>query len=208
MLNANRQQNLPETARSISGLNVLHLVQSIGRRSAGMGSAAVGLVREQLSLGCHATIWTLDREPATELAQENDLPPQAIRCFPSVGPKAVGYSPTMELASKKSTGQSFSLMHQHGIWMANSRVANEWRKASARPTVLSPHGSLEEYALRIARFKKNLATLAYEAKNLREATCLMASSANEARSFRRYGLRPANRSGPQRRIGQLAIEQG
>jgi len=72
--------------------------------------------------------------------------------------------------------------------MANSRVANNWRKTSARPTVLSPHGSLEEYALGISRFKKHIAKIAYEAKNLREATCLTASSAAEVISFRKYGL--------------------
>jgi len=170
-------------------LNILHLASSIGRNSAGIGYSAVGLVREQLSLGCGATIWTLDREPATELAQENDLNADSIMCFPSVGPAAIGFSPAMEHASKKSVGHEFDLLHQHGIWMANSRVTNRWRRTWRRPTVLALHGTLEAYALRISRFKKRVATLAYEAQNLCKATCLLACSSDEARSFRRYGLR-------------------
>jgi glycosyltransferase involved in cell wall biosynthesis len=169
-------------------LKILHLVQSISRKSAGMGSVAVGLVREQQVLGCQPMIWTLDRESENELARENDLDARSLMCFPSVGPAAIGFSPTMEHASRNGVGQEFDLVHQHGIWMANSRVTNRWRKTWRRPTVLAPHGMLKTFALKYSRWKKHLATLVYEAHNLRKATCLQASSFSEARSFRRYGL--------------------
>jgi len=153
-----------------------------------MGYAAVGLMREQLFMGCGATIWTLDREPAAELAHKTDLDPHSIMCFPSVGPSAIGFSPAMEHASRSAIGRNFSLLHQHGIWMANSRVTDRWRKTWRRPTVIAPHGMLMAYALQISRFKKRMATLVYEAQNLREATCLHATSSEEAHGFRRYGL--------------------
>lgn len=172
----------------MDGLSILHLVQSIGLESAGIGTSSTELVRGLLGLGCQATIWTLDPQPASRLAQERSLPPHAVRCFPSYGPKAVGYCPKMEAASKRGGGQRVDLLHQHGIWMANSRVTNGWRKAFGRPTVLSPRGSLEEYALGISRWKKYLAAHAYEAENLGSATCLLATSNQEARSFRNYGL--------------------
>jgi glycosyltransferase involved in cell wall biosynthesis len=153
-----------------------------------MGSVAVAFVREQQSLGCRPMIWTLDRESETELARENDLDARSVGCFPSVGPAAIGLSPAMEYAARNGVAQEFDLVHQHGIWMANSRVTNRWRKTWRRPTVLAPHGTLETYALNISRWKKQLATLMYEAQNLRRATCLHACSASEARSFRQYGL--------------------
>lgn len=169
-------------------LKILHLTASIGPASAGMGSVVVGLVREQQVLGCCPMTWTLDRESETDLARENDLDARSLMCFPSVGPAAIGFSPAMEHASRSRIGQGFDLVHQHGIWMANSRVTNRWRQTWCRPTVLAPHGALETYVLQISRWKKQLATLVYEAQNLRKATCLHAASASEARSFRRYGL--------------------
>ena len=94
----------------------------------------------------------------------------------------------MEQASKNGIGQKLDLLHQHGIWMANSRVSNGWRNTWGRPTVLAPQGSLETYALRISRWKKQIATIFYEAQNLHKATCLQACSKSEVRSFRRFAL--------------------
>jgi glycosyltransferase involved in cell wall biosynthesis len=169
-------------------VKILHLVQSIGRKSAGMGAVAVGLVREQQLLGYCPMIWTLDRESKTKLARENDLDARSVASFPSFGPAAIGYSPAMEHASRNRVGQGFDLVHQHGIWMANSRVANRWRQMWRRPTVLAPHGALEAYALHYSHWKKKLAMLVYEEQNLRKATCLHVSSSDEALSCRRYGL--------------------
>jgi glycosyltransferase involved in cell wall biosynthesis len=172
----------------VTDIKVLHLVQSIGQNSAGMGSVASSLVREQHSLGCQPMIWTLDRESEAELARENNLEERYFKCFPYVGPAFLGFTPAMERAAHNRVGQEFDLVHQHGIWMANSRVTNQWRHAWGRPTVLSPHGSLEQFALKISRWKKRLANWAYEAQNLRQATCLHACSQSERLSFRNYGL--------------------
>lgn len=73
--------------------------------------------------------------------------------------------------------------------MANSRVTNRWRATFGRPTVIAPHGTLEAYGLKRSAWKKRLARLWYERKNLRLASCLHASSKAEAISFRNFGLR-------------------
>jgi len=169
-------------------LRILHLAQSIGRKSTGMGSGVIALVHAEQSQGCHPMIWTLDREPEIELARENGLDVDSLRCFPPLGPASIGFTPAMERAARNQSGQEFNLLHQHGLWMANSRVTNRWRQRWSRPVLLSPHGTLEPYALKISRWKKRLATWAYEARNLRQATCLHACSLSEMRSFRRFGL--------------------
>jgi glycosyltransferase involved in cell wall biosynthesis len=174
---------------AVKDIKVLHLVQSIGRNSAGMGSVVRALVIEQQSLDCQPMIWTLDQESETELALETKLPKGYFKCFPHVGPAFIGFTPAMELAARSQAGQEFVLVHQHGIRMANSRVTNQWRHAWDRPTLISPHGTLETNALRISRLKKNLAALMYGAQNLLQATCLHACSQSERLSFRQYGLK-------------------
>jgi glycosyltransferase involved in cell wall biosynthesis len=55
--------------------------------------------------------------------------------------------------------------------------------------VLAPHGSLEPWALLKSSRKKALALSLFEGKNLREASCLHATSAAEIGDFRKFGLK-------------------
>jgi poly(glycerol-phosphate) alpha-glucosyltransferase len=54
--------------------------------------------------------------------------------------------------------------------------------------VLSPHGSLEPYALTISPNKKAIASLLYERRNIMTASCLWALSEQEKASIRAYGF--------------------
>jgi glycosyltransferase involved in cell wall biosynthesis len=85
-------------------------------------------------------------------------------------------------------GGDYSVVHQHGIWMANSRVSNRWRATFGRPTLIAPQGALEAGVLKRSAWKKHLASLWYEHENLRSASCLQATAAAEVVSFRNYGL--------------------
>jgi glycosyltransferase involved in cell wall biosynthesis len=170
-------------------LNILHLTSSIGPTSGGLGSAVVGFAQEQRLLGHYPAIWTLDPPSSVmDLTQANRLNPLDLSTYPILGPRQVGYSPTMEQAAKFTKGANYDVLHQHSIWLAVSRVTNLWRSTFSRPTIVAPHGTLEEFMLRRSRWKKQLALLAYEIKNLRGAACLHATSVSEAASFRHFGL--------------------
>jgi glycosyltransferase involved in cell wall biosynthesis len=174
-------------------LSILHIVGSVGRLSGGLGPVALGLARQQLDAGNRVAIWTLDSPTELQtIAVENKLA-RSQNCrlvgYPTVGPKRIGLSPAMEQAAISRRGEFYMILHQHNLWMANSRVTNRWRKTFERPTVIAPHGTLEKYALKRSAWKKKLATLAYESENLCQASCLHATSVSEALSFRRYGLR-------------------
>ncbi len=169
-------------------LRVLHLVPSIGRRSGGGGIVAINLVREQNRLAATAVAWTLDQAAeAAEIGRAYELG-NCIKTFPTLGPATVGLSPAMEREVVSALGESQQVIHQHSIWMANSRVTNLWRRRFQRPTIVAPQGTLEEYALKRSPLKKKLAQLAYETENLQSASCLHATCADEAVSFRRFGL--------------------
>ena len=55
--------------------------------------------------------------------------------------------------------------------------------------MIAPHGSLDAWALRRSIWKKRLALIIYERKNLHYASCLHALSPREEEGFRTYGLR-------------------
>lgn len=158
--------------------------------SFGLGSVALNLVREQRALGMDAKIWCLD-EPS-DIAWALDavpLPRESIATFKSSGPRSFGYSRALERAAVHEVGSDVDVLHQHGIWTCVSRVSNLWRRRFQGPTIIAPHGSLEEWAVRRSRWKKTLAKAAYERENLREAACFHALAEPEADGLRRYGVR-------------------
>lgn len=169
-------------------MRILHVVASVGHNSGGLGQVALGLTQGQYTLGHDPAIWCLD--PPTEAIEVARM--SSFECpivtSPVIGPSTIGYSPTAERMASSSDGNHYDILHQHGIWMANSRVTNRWRAAFGRPTVVAPHGTLEPYALRRSEWKKRLATLFYEGANLQDASCVHVTSTVEAASCRKYGL--------------------
>ncbi len=150
----------------------------------------VGLTAAHQVLGQRPTIWCLTpSEEALQVSQHAGLGKEAMVSFPQTGPSFLGYSRAMERVAVASEGASFDLLHQHGIWLALSRVSIRWRSRYDRPTVISPHGMLERWCLRRSSVKKKVALALYETRNLRGVTCLHATAFEEAESLRRFGLK-------------------
>jgi glycosyltransferase involved in cell wall biosynthesis len=171
-------------------LSVLHVIPSVGPGSFGLGPVALNLALEQLRLGHSAEIWSVDTPEHKQWASETSgFPADMIKTFRTVGPSFLKYSPHMEHGIRQKHGQSFDVIHQHGIWTMLSRIASRCSQHSERPAIVTPHGSLEAWALRRSRLKKFLALSLYERRNLVETPCLHACSAQEAVGFRDYGLK-------------------
>lgn len=81
------------------------------------------------------------------------------------------------------------VLHLHGLWLPPSRAMAGWRNSSGRPTVISPHGMLDPWALANSAWKKRLAGLMFERANLAAASCVHALNLAEAAALRAYGLR-------------------
>lgn len=156
--------------------------------SFGLGQVALNLAREQSALGHDARIWCMSNDDDVQWASRSSgLPAEKMVSFPIMGPPRLGFGPAM-LSAAKSYGKDFDVVHQHGIWTACSYVSNVLRKAHGVPTVIAPHGSLQQWALQRSPWKKRLALLAYERENLHRAACLHATAEAEIADFRDYGL--------------------
>src|SRR5690606_41292197 len=94
-----------------------------------------------------------------------------LRLFAARGRTEFGYAPGLVDGLE---ARDIDLLHVHGLWMYLSVAARRWAQRSGRPYVVSPHGMLDPWALRNARWKKRLAGLLYENAHLRNATCLHA----------------------------------
>jgi glycosyltransferase involved in cell wall biosynthesis len=180
-----------ETIRTLNPTaSILHLSGYVGRSGMGISSVVLGLMGAQTSMGADTQIWSCDNDASVaQVCQDFNQPRSAIVTYPTVGPARLCFSPSMLRAIGGEAGERFGVVHQHGMWQACSAAVNRWRARYQRPTVLAPHGSLEAYALGRSRLKKQLASLLYESRNVRSATCLHATAAAEVRSFRDFGAK-------------------
>jgi glycosyltransferase involved in cell wall biosynthesis len=81
------------------------------------------------------------------------------------------------------------LLHDHGIWMPNNHHVAAAARRHGLPLVIHPHGMLEPWALRYKAWKKRVAMLLYQHRDLRTAALFVATADQEADSIRRLGLR-------------------
>jgi glycosyltransferase involved in cell wall biosynthesis len=141
-------------------------------------------------MGWNSQVWCVDEEDEVRWAiGVYGASAELIRRFPRLGPHFLAYAPRLENLASGREGQVVSILHQHGIWTALSRVTARWHSAHKRPTVIATHGSLDAWALRRSRLKKRLAWLLYEGRNMHTAACLHATSEAELNNFRDFGLR-------------------
>lgn len=91
----------------------------------------------------------------------------------------------MPLALRASRPQ---LIHLHGLWLYHAWTAYRVARSAHIPLIVSPRGMLEPWALRQGRLQKAVAGVLFHRAMLRDATCIVATSAMEARSVRLAGV--------------------
>lgn len=171
-------------------IKILHNVFSVGKASFGLGQISVSLAQSQLLLGNDVTIWCLDNDENIKWASDvHDFPRDHIIGFKVCWPRSAMFSCLMNKQVKNNDQSMFEIVHQHGIWTGVSMATLIFSQRKKIPTIIAPHGSLNQWALNRSRWKKKIALSVYEDNNLRFASCLYATSENEISDFRNFGLK-------------------
>ncbi|MGN6602365.1 MAG: glycosyltransferase [Ginsengibacter sp.] len=171
-------------------MNILNIVTGIGKESFGLGQISVNLASAQLSQNNDVEIWCLDNNENINWASEaHNFPVERISTFKLIGPKKIWYSRQIEQEVEKVKNNNFEIVHQHGIWTGISRATLKFSKKKNIPTIIAPHGSLNNWVLNLSKWKKKIALAGYENENLKMAACLHATSENEIKDFRNFGLK-------------------
>ena len=112
--------------------------------------------------------------------------PVDVHAYSITGPRAFGYAPALR---RQLLAAGDDILHVHGLWQYPSVVAPAWHRKCCGPYVISPHGMLDPWAVGNSAWKKRLAMLIYERKNLEHAACIRALCESEANSIRALGLK-------------------
>jgi poly(glycerol-phosphate) alpha-glucosyltransferase len=137
-----------------------------------------------LDAGWDVSIFSLeDDDTAADIGAWLPLVPQLARV---VGPHRLGYSPGLERMLRTFGGED-ALIHQHGIWQFPSASVRRWARRTGQPTIISPRGMLDPWALRNSALRKRVVGILYEYGNLRSTRCIHALADSEYDGIRLFG---------------------
>jgi poly(glycerol-phosphate) alpha-glucosyltransferase len=170
--NFDSQMRLGMTTGSLSrdAGGLFESVRSLGKNLAELGA-------EVRAYGLHDNHWEEDAKKWRPVAAE---------AFPYLGPRAMAYSPAMDVALDAANSD---LLHLHGLWQYPSVATRRQWKLNKTPYLISPRGMLDRWALANSRWKKRLAAWLFENAVMRDAACLHALCQAEADAIRAYGLK-------------------
>lgn len=168
-------------------LRLLHIANTAGLDSGGIGEVVHGLLRAQRNRGSDVRLWFpgTDRM-ASQVCSITGLDSQRVRAIRHV--RLLGNVVPYGLLSPRENGVTCDVLHQHGIWVPNSLFVARMAARGVR-TIINPHGLLEPKSLRMSAAKKRITAWLYEHRNLHRASCLVACSDQEAVGIREYGLK-------------------
>jgi glycosyltransferase involved in cell wall biosynthesis len=174
----------------LEGATVIEVVASIAPESFGLGYAALHLAAALDRNGTNTYLVSVDKEiDAYQACEEARFPRDKVLCGSLLGPARFRFSPSLVRGLSKIPNDGRLILHLHGLWTYMSYMVRALRQEWNCPLVLSPHGSLEPYALKISPRKKALVSFLYERRNLLTASCMWALSEQEKASIRAYGYR-------------------
>jgi glycosyltransferase involved in cell wall biosynthesis len=107
------------------------------------------------------------------------------KALPFFGPEKLGYAPQM---ARILQDWAPDVVHCHSLWTHHCRSVLQWHRATNRPYVLSPHGTLAPVALGFSPLKKLVSRLAYVNATMKSAASLAATSQDEAEDIKAQGL--------------------
>ena len=164
-------------------MRVGHVVASASRCGSGVFHVVRNLTLNTQMLGHEVTVFGLKDE-----FTEADMPAWRtvpVKVHSILGPRNFGFSPELVRSIRDSGIDS---LHTHGLWQYPSIAGSVACRRGNLPSVVTPHGMLDPWALGNSRWKKRLAMWLFEGAHLRQASCLHALSESEAFSIRAAGL--------------------
>lgn len=162
-------------------MNSFHVVPSIARDSGGLGLAALELCNSLIREGESVTLYIINRSK------------EEMRCYNLRGAinilgDGTGFFSNLFALKKYLSQNSFDIVHIHGTWLPILAVTCLFAKSLGIPIVISPHGSLEPWALNHRGWKKRLALIFYQQQIYRSASLMVATATQELKSIRALNI--------------------
>lgn len=171
------------TRRETVDMRIIQTVASISEEAAGPSYSVVRLCESLLAEGTDTVLAVLDWTPMTS-------PPQFVKMFSlGAGPRRLGRSPGMRRwFDEAGRSQAVDLIHNHGLWMMPNVYSGSAAKRFKIPLVISPRGTLSDWAFHHGSSLKRLFWPLVQRPALTTVSCFHATSEAEYEAIRRRGF--------------------
>lgn len=171
-------------------MKVVVTIAALDLEHGGPPRTVPALCRALARLGADVELITIsegrDADPAAkdELFKLNVIPTRSDRYHSS------SWRATFrETLARVATSDSNAVIYDAGLWLPGNHLSARTAARTRTPLVVSPRGMLSARALRVSGLKKKIAWRLYQARDLRMARVLHATSEAEAEDFRAAGLK-------------------
>lgn len=169
-------------------MRAVHAIWAMDERGGGTSAAVAGLSDALEEAACPVTLIFGQGFASTRI-----LRPERARAIPvrslRLGRHTLA-SPGLLAAAREALGcDGRRVVHGHGLWTLIGAAMARLSRAAGVPLVISPHGMLEPAALAQRRWRKRCAMSLGQRAVLEAADLFVATSASEADSIRRFGLK-------------------
>lgn len=167
---------------STQSLRLVHTIPGLASESSGPTYCVIRLAESLAEVGDQVRVATLDRGGEPPLAGLHTFPCQ-------FGLQRLGPSPRMHhwLKTEADRGR-VDLIHNHSLWMMPNVYPGWVGAKTGVPLVVSPHGTLSEWALRSGSRIKPLWWRFVQRPALRSTSLFHATSVDEVRRIRACGF--------------------
>lgn len=164
-------------------MKIVHLSNVVGKFGGGVAQVVEALFSIQTELGYNPALWF-----AGEKTQESEVLRGVVDdvCAVTAIEHSILGFPYFFGKLRRIKDDSM-IIHQHGVFLPISLLSLTSRKNIK--VIISPHGYLEPEKMKVSSFRKKIVLGLFEYRNLRNSSCLIACSMQEAVALRDFGLR-------------------
>ena len=161
----------------------IQIVASIADEATGPSYSIRRLRESLITVGAEATLAALRRGMTVPSGKTH------LKLFEDgFGPGRLGRSPQMARWLLRAARDT-DVVHSHGLWMMPHIYAGQAAARARKPLVISPRGSLSEYAFASGSRIKPLFWHLLQKRSMREAACFHATGLPELADIRRMGYK-------------------
>jgi glycosyltransferase involved in cell wall biosynthesis len=163
---------------------IIHTLAGFGVEASGPCYSVPRLCEALIRAGVDTTLAVLDWIPRVAA-------PDYVKRFPlGFGPRRLGRSPAMaRWLVERVRSRAVEIIHSHGLWMMPNVYPGWARGAGEVRLVVSPRGTLSEWALNHHGARKRVFWLLLQRQALERADCFHATAESECEDVRRLGFR-------------------
>lgn len=173
----------------MSRFKIIHSVPSLGESEGGPPRSVSQLCDGLCRLGSSTGIVTVvdPHDPIVPLNSDIEL--IKLECGEQSFRRklcSIDYEFALSAVDRRNV---ISIIHQHGIWRRDSHAIASFSSERNIPFVVAPRGMLEPWAMNNSKWKKRVAWMLYQKRDLERATAFHATAQSEADSIRRLGFK-------------------